>query len=246
MRSSIVLISDSNFTTVGSSSISYGGGVYLQDSEVNFENTTFEGNRATSGGAIAHLCSSISKCSLKISNSILKGNSVSLKGGAIYYNFRPPQIGNGNTFSNNSASYGNNLGSFPVRIGKIGSKNGEPMRIKDATSGLRIKTPIELAIFDFDNQVMELDSSSQINIFPISKNTSIKGINTAIVKKGSALFNNLVVVSEPGSNRNELEISSNIIDKAKVALAFDNQIVHPKLIIDFNYCKPGEQVIGIQ
>ena len=237
-------ISDLTFEENGSNSLLNGGALLIQDSEVTIHNSVFKANKAISGAAVSYLCKSIRKWSLLVGNSTFIENKATEKGGAIYYNYKNPVIDGLTQFNLNLAPYGNNLASYPVRIGLINSTNSDYILLNNITSGIKFETPLELALLDNDNQVMVMDNSSVINILPLHSNASVKGINVVAVKEGIALFDSLIVVSEPGSKNIEFTISSKSIDSNKVALAFNNKIVQSKILIDFSYWKPGEQVIG--
>ena len=55
------------------------------------------------------------QCKIKISDSLFENNTASNIGGAIYYTQNWPSLDN-NTFKNNSASYGPDIGSFGLRF----------------------------------------------------------------------------------------------------------------------------------
>lgn len=52
---------------------------------------------------------------MRISNNIFVNNSASIEGGCVKWNDEEPLFEN-NTFINNSAIYGENIASFPIRL----------------------------------------------------------------------------------------------------------------------------------
>lgn len=52
LHSDITLFKNSTFKNLGSASFKYGGGIYTSDSNIVFENNTFDSNIAVKGGAI--------------------------------------------------------------------------------------------------------------------------------------------------------------------------------------------------
>ena len=94
---------------------------------------TFEYNVAQSSGAVYIDRDSYDICQNLIENSVLADNTAIVQGGAIYYNFRIPELLNA-TFRNNDASYRPDIDSYPVRI--VNSLMiDEPIMLKNVASG---------------------------------------------------------------------------------------------------------------
>lgn len=55
INSDIKEVVDCSFTLLGSERLNFGGAVYIKQSNVTFLNSTFRGNQAVTGGAIASL-----------------------------------------------------------------------------------------------------------------------------------------------------------------------------------------------
>ena len=86
-------------------------GVILSvNTNMTIDRCRFENNTALlkDAGALYLDCqdSSTSPCQYTISNSIFKNNSALIDGGAIKYDYYPPNISNNNTFISNKATYG--------------------------------------------------------------------------------------------------------------------------------------------
>jgi predicted outer membrane repeat protein len=132
-------------------------------------NSEFTGNQAKKGGAVALKCSVINGqvCSNNLDSSVFNSNEASSSGGAIYYDsFRPSTTGS--TFSSNKAEYGPNFASFPIRISKISSRrelnSSLDIKIENGVSGQPVsaENELKLGLFDQDEQIMNLDSSSSL------------------------------------------------------------------------------------
>lgn len=147
-------------------------------------------------------------------------------------------------FSNNSAKYGNNFGSYAVKIGMVSDPNGNII-IKDAASGQIVSEALEVALIDGDGQITNLQNSGQISIFAADSSTSfVRSTNTETIREGISTFDNIAFESEPGSNGVVYRITSTSIDFAKVNEVWGSSVIQPQVIVDFRYCMPGEQEIG--
>ena len=142
-------------------------------------------------------------------------NVATQQGGAIYYNFRRPFILN-TLYSNNTALYGPNIASYPVRIVFNNSVN-DPMRLTDVVSGAAYSHQLNLTIVDYDNQVMNLLSNSQVKIVAVTNNASVKGIDSSKLIGGVAEFDNIQFVYRPGHSNTTYLAISNLIDANKVS-----------------------------
>jgi hypothetical protein len=180
---------------------------------------------------------------LKIDHSSFISNNATTKGGAIYYNYRNPVLTN-ITFESNEAKYGPNLASYPVRIGSATDPN-DPIRITNVGSGILIEPAINLALLDYDNQVMVLDETSQILFAPQNSSaSSISGTNSELVRNGISAFDGLIATAHPGDADVVFVASSKSIDHVKVAQVFGSEVSESLIKLDFRYCQPGEQIVG--
>ena len=168
-------------------------------------------------------------------------NNIAIQqGGAIYYNFRRPHILN-TFYSNNTALYGPNIASYPVRIVFNNSAN-DSMRLTDVVSGAAYSNKLNLTIIDYDNQVMNLLSNSQIKIVAVINNATVKGIDSSKLIDGVAEFDNIQFIYKPGHPNTTYLAISNLIDANKVRyvdVSTDNTIS-----VSFRYCKPGEVIVN--
>ncbi|CAI2380707.1 unnamed protein product [Moneuplotes crassus] len=246
VNSNIQLINHSSFSQCGSDKLIYAGALYIEESNVTLSNTSFFENKAVSGGAIASICSTHINCNVKIQSSNFILNKAIQKGGSIYYTYNSPLIDYDTVFTDNSAPYGDNIASYPVMIGPVDGKILDNIIIDFVSPGIPIEQEIILALYDGDGQTMVLDNSSQIVITPLSANASIKGISSSILTNGATKFSGFTPISSPGSSQVEYELSTKVIDKDKVKSVINLRVSQPNIIVNFSYCKPGEQVIDNQ
>ncbi|CAI2365727.1 unnamed protein product [Moneuplotes crassus] len=223
---------------------SSGGAISMTNSKLAIESTNFTRNSATEGGAIIFECTSFASCELNVTKSIFEKNSATVKGGAISYNYNLPSITK-TTFINNSAVYGPNYASYPARIGERNSTINDPIEIDNVASGIIITQTLELALIDLDDQVMVLDDENQILILPSdSSNSSVSGTNTAKVKRGVAVFDNLALEVRKELRSSNFSVSSKSINSAKVKQVLGSSFQQKKLEANFRDCQPGERILG--
>ena len=143
-------------------------------------------------------------------------NTATQQGGAIYYNFRRPQFLNV-SYSNNTALYGNDIASYPVRIVMDGMMD-QNIEFDNVASGITYSETVRLLLVDYDNQTMNLVNSSQIKILPITNGARLIGIDSASLTMGKAEFDsNLQFVYAPGQTNVEYIATCKLIDSDKVS-----------------------------
>ena len=162
-------------------------------------------------------------------------------GGAIKYDFRRPTMLN-NSFSNNTAQYGDNIASYAAKIVQRNTLN-DYIEFNNIGSGVRDNQVLELAIVDLDNQIMNQDSVSKITITGFTPNSSLSGINSAISNQGVAVFDDVAFVYQPGSSDILYRVTSSILDSSKLAQIGLND--YSTISVSFRYCKPGESQDGL-
>ena len=154
------------------------------------------------------------------------------QGGAIYYNFRRPQFLN-NTFTNNTASYGSNIASYPVRVVMDGMMD-QNIELNNVASGLVYSETVKLLLVDFDNQEMNLVNDNQIKISPITNGARLLGTDSASLRMGKAEFdNNLQFAYIPGQENVQYRLSCSLIDSNKVS--YLNLPTNDTINVSFRY-----------
>ncbi|CAI2374797.1 unnamed protein product [Moneuplotes crassus] len=239
-ESSVAAMEDCVFIDNGSNSTQNGGAIKISNSKVTINSSLFINNTAISGGVISFHCTSQEKCSFSVANSTFIGNTALEKGGAIYYDYQPP-VNKDIVYINNTAPYGNNLASYPYCISLIGKPCDSVLTLNNYGSGIASDTPLKFALYDYDGQIMNLDSSSQFIISSSTVNDGkIMGINNAVLKSGIATFSSILFIAEPGSKSVLFKVSSRILDKDKLKVVHNKSEAYRQLEINFRKCRPGE------
>lgn len=91
------------------------GAIFLYNINISLNGNIFENNYGKRGAAIYCFNSEKNIMRIRISKNIFKNNYAEIEGGAIKWNDEKPELLN-NTFLNNSAIYGKDVASFPIRI----------------------------------------------------------------------------------------------------------------------------------
>ncbi|CAI2362506.1 unnamed protein product [Moneuplotes crassus] len=247
IESNLLKMNNSNFSDNNDDTgIGRGGAIQIFNSKINIENTTFTNNSAYFGGAITFECTSMANCELNIENSKFWNNSAQERGGAIYYNYNYPRVRN-TEFIDNKADYGPNFASYPAKIGLANSSLDEDIIVNNIGSGIKIDQILTLALFDMDNQIMNLDNSSQIIILPRNASeASINGFNIVSTEKGIAQFDNIASITNGRILTSNFTLSSKSIKTTKVEEVLGASFRQDDLQINFRDCKPGEIVVGDQ
>lgn len=149
-----------------------------------------------------------------------------MRGGSIFYNLNRPSFDN-NTYLNNTALYGNNIGSYPVRL-LFNSTKENSLMLNDVGSGVEYQGDLTFALVDADDQTMVLDDVSILKMTPITSNSSVTGTDFAKVVNGVGSFQGVTFKSHPGGQNIVYRITSEAI-----STYFD-------LTVSFRYCMPGE------
>ena len=172
-------------------------------------------------------------------NSAFINNTAIRQGGAINYNYVRPSL-SGNFYEDNVALYGPNIASYPVRIKLVNSTEDE-MLLDNVGSGITYSHTLNLGLYDYDDQIMILDSSDQISISPVDLQSSdISGINVGLLNQGSTSFDNVAFISHPGSVNVQFKATSKAIDDDKIQNVFGNTVSNNTINVNFRFCQPGE------
>ena len=82
---------------------------------------------------MALLCSNDIKCESRVYSTKFYNSVAEVKGGAIYYDLYRP-VFNNISFSNNSAQYGNDIASYPIKI-KLRGSDSDQIILQNVVSG---------------------------------------------------------------------------------------------------------------
>jgi len=238
-HSSAVSIQNSYFVDNGDANSMNGGAVEIFNSVVNITNSVFTNNTAVIGGAVNFDCNSLTMCDLSISNTTFEMNSAESKGGAIYYGYKPPTLTN-LTKIGNSAPYGPDLASYPVKIRMFG-EDSDDITLKNVGPGISNSEEIKLVLMDNDNQIMVLENTRQIIISsPNTTLVTVSGYNSNLLKAGVVTFDNLILSAEIDSKNVTLQASSKAINTSKLNKIYQSEVSSNEVSANFRNCIAGE------
>ena len=147
-----------------------------------------------------------------------------------------------NLYQNNSALYGVNIASYPVKIKLVNSTQDE-VHLNNVGSGITYPQTLNLGLYDYDDQIMVLDSTEQISILSVDQQTSdASGVNVGLLNQGSTSFGSIAFISSPGSVNVEFRATSKAIDDDKIHNVFTNSVSNNTINVNFRFCRPGEIV----
>ena len=225
---------NSNFIDNGNTTLNYGAAVHIMDSIVTIKNTIFINNTAEKGGAIDFSCTSASNCNLKLINNTFFENRAVRQGGAINYDYTRPQFDN-ITYLSNSAPYGSDIASYPVKIRRTDSDE-DYIRIKNVGSGVILDQTLTLALYDYDDQIMNLDSVNKVSILAIDTDaSSTSGANTGLLNNGVVSFDTIKFIAKPGTSSILYRAFCKAIDYDKIFDAFKHNISQNNIDVNFRF-----------
>eukprot|EP00347_Sterkiella_histriomuscorum_P013557 403364259 len=229
----------SNQATIGS------GIVSSFDGNVNVISSTFSNNEAAiDAGAIQLLCQLDNQqgCSYNIQNNIFENNQAMGRGGSIYYDLYSPTNLNSNVFTNNTALYGQDIGSFASEI-KL--RNVELNWLQLLASGQSITESIIVGIYDQNSQLLTTDSSSECQVTSDDLKISVVGQTKVRALNGICIFNDLLLIAYP-DYKSTLKFSSTAISNERVNKLIQKQgsnlnfSTTLSININFRKCVMGE------
>lgn len=184
-------------TFTNNSALSGGGfSVETGDYNITVTNTKFYSNQAVQSGGAVYYNAEITGSFFQISGlSTFEENEAGVSGGAVFTQGQPAQfIGNSLEFTKNTATYGKNIGSYPVKmqfynapsynqslgasqfIANLSGVDYDPStsensRLLDSSatnitlaSGKQLSPPLVFALFDEYDQLYNIDNSSILTV----------------------------------------------------------------------------------
>ena len=238
LENSVVnLMTNSEFSNsgeeVGQSSI-----LQIDNSNITITNSIFSQNIGKNGGSIGFVWDRNPFWENSLSNITFLDNQARTSGGAIFYDIYRPSMEN-ITFSNNTAPYGNDIASYPVKL-IIDGTNSTVLELNEVVSGQQYPENIKFNLVDFDNQITSIDISGSVTIKPVANDTFVLGRSTEGLVSGSATFDNLQFIAQPGSERVQYQVDSDAIDKDIILKQFGTTSIQENMRVTFRYCMPGE------
>ena len=241
-NSAVSLITASSFIDSGLNTTISGGALNFLNSNATISESIFSNNKAIEGGALNYDWYVTVYCSLTISNSTFIKNKAVKQGGAINYTLYRPTLIN-NSYSNNTALYGNNIASYAKQI-FIKDNINKAILFNNAGSGITYNSSFVLALYDQDDQIVVADSVSQITISGDSIKTKVAGTNLLKVNKGTANFSNIVFYSDPGTSISKFTLTSSGIPLSNLKTVYGSNYTINNVFVNFRFCQPGEQIIS--
>ena len=244
LEHSTIKVNSSMFDNVGDSNVISGGAIHSSDSNMTISNSRFINCEAKRGGWMALLCNKDTICSYNINMSQFDNSVAHVKGGAIYYDLYRPKMDDV-TFKNNSAIYGNDIASYPIKIALINTSS-DNIILNNVVSGQIYSPALEFRLVDHDGQTISTDNSSTIKVSSVQNDTSVDGTLRAVTNQGIVRFDELIFNVKPGSNNINFNIDSAAIEKDKVDLRY-NGTVHQQMIdASFRFWVSGEIEVNDQ
>ena len=120
-------------------------------------------------------------------------------------------------FTNNSASYGNNIASYAVRV-MVENSTDFAINLNNIASGQVIPDKLVLKVVDYDNQT--IPSIGSITIRDASSNTKVLGATNANIINGVGTFSSIIFQAKPGSKNVSFSVNSNLIRKSIIFKQF--------------------------
>lgn len=240
-----------------------GGAIYIYNQNSSIINNSFISNFAKKGAGL--YLENLDTTVLVRSNNFLS-NTAEMEGGAIKWSENKPFIEDDNLFKNNSALYGNDIASYPIRLmvqtfNKTDSKENRSLSpfttdmvtLQNIVSGVEIPYGLKITILDFYDKIVNLDGGLvEIDFYEGSSNESkkdliITGENPQIVYKGISVIENLKMNHHPNSNitikvksTNILKFRPNLINDKLPYELNQNGEYFALMQINFRKCQIGE------
>ena len=258
-----MLLNVTGSSFVNNSAYLSAGVMLVQSTNLIVNDCLFTGNTALTGSAgvmdlSCPITPGIGNCTYSISNSVFSNNSAGVNGGAITYDFFPPDVSANNTFENNSATYAPDVGSYPAtivmpqgrRLQALSATEVEAMGLSNAVvyyidvpqvSGNVINPSVTLDLLGIAGVKIVTDNSSVATMVPLDSNSvNLLKSKFVTVVEGTFVFNDVIIVSNPGTNVT-IKIQVDSIDKAKLAAAFPGaSFADVYLLFSLRLCTRGE------
>lgn len=209
-----------------------GGALYLNSVNATFTNNTFLSNHAicnpSYGGAVEIVCGV--GCASNFTENNFTLNSALINGGALHWTSLAPLIVN-NTFTNNSAVYGNDYASYIDAIVMVNVVGSKVVNLTDIiVSGQMVTSGLVFNLIDPQGQVVVSDNSTICELS--SANAQFSGAFRTSSTKGVLAFKSFKVSAPPGST------------VAIVASCYGDSIASHTVEFYLRECKVGEEQKG--
>ena len=214
-----------------------GGALLLTNSNFTIESSLFFSNTAKYGAAIYISCQLSPICVASILNTTFANNVAQISGGGVMYDLHRPIFSN-MFFDSNSALYGPNIASYAIKV-KVDNSSENSVIMSNAVSG-QTSQEFTFSILDYDNQIINLDSTSKITIKAKTTGAQVIGKNIGVANTGVAKMEGIVFISEPGSKNIVFSVNPSSIDLNIAKAVYGVNYTFPSIISNFRYWRPGE------
>jgi hypothetical protein len=244
---------------------SNGGAIYINSVFMESKGNTFRNNSAdrsegeTSlgaggiGGALYCVCEFLIYCDFQITGNKFERNSAFRKGGALHWADSYPTLAF-NVMQNNSAPYGADISSFPIRLSPYNTLSGlsdyllngsVPLAgtLQNVGSGHISAEVLQYALVDHYGNIASADSASSAQLLTSTANMTISGNTQAVASSGIFTFSMLTFKAEP-STQQAFQVTTTAISQAVKIYTKDPSEYIPTVEIsaDFRACDPGESL----
>ncbi|CAI2362327.1 unnamed protein product [Moneuplotes crassus] len=239
-KSTIELMHSSLFELCGDINTVNGGAMRLINCNTQIHQSEFVKNKAEIGAGLSIECDFGQSCVNNFTNLTFMNNSATQMGGGIYYNLVRPLMQN-ITYRDNLAEYGANIASYAVRIVQSGTKENK-IYLSSVASGLKYDSVLAFDLVDYDDQIMNLESSTSVKILIEDPGISIRGVDFGRLTNGKAELDNVYFIGTAGSSNHTYKLTSKSINSKIISSIIGNSDGKYDNFLDvsFRYCKPGE------
>lgn len=127
-------------------------------------------------------------------------------------------------FVNNSAPYGPDIASYPVKLVVAGS-NSSAIVLDSVPSGQVLSQEIKLHLVDEDNQIISDGTPGSVIISSVDSGTKALGRTSEGIVRGTATFKGLIFIGKPGTRNVKFTVSTSAINRAKIQKQFGKYLL---------------------
>jgi len=183
-----------------------------------------------------------SGCAVRIEKCSFLSNSAKRSGGGIAWADSKPELRN-LVFSNNSATYGSDVASFPVTLSHAIDHSSLSKEIQSVPSGQPSKSTLVVYLLDHYSQIVSVDNASYATLQPMSpQQASVSGVTRVLAEMGVFTFDDYTITSQPGGTA-AIGVYTNAVDSSKgdADTNFNENIT---IQASMRYCEVGETQIN--
>ena len=210
-----------------------GAAVYSQNSNTDVESSMFRNNVADQGAGIYMDCMDADLCTYTVMDTEFTNNTAHTMGAAMAFNFYSPSL-SGNTFTDNTAPYGEEVASYAKKISLVSNL------AEQYVSGQAVEQPIIFQLLDVNDNPILTDTDSVLTISSVDQTVAKVIGNTDVT---NAQFTDITFIAAPGTANIEYQVSSSNIDldRLETALGITEEEVISVISVDFRECIRGEE-----